>query len=240
MILPDDVYNFTRLPREEETELYRKFKDQGDLSARDRILKAHIRYGMKVARRLLGPVPGDDELLSIVGTALTKALYDNFDPELSRFSTFALFYIRRDCFDLYDFRLPVKISSRAYTRMKRAGAEMTRVSLDPEGNPILAQSDIQQWPDTVLAALRAALMFDERQDCDLERIEAVLAGGLATLSEKERFVLEAKYWRDEVFETIGGEIGCSREWARRIHHTAVSKLRRYLKRELGLTEFATK
>lgn len=240
MTLPDDVYNFTRLPREEETALYRRFKDHGDLEARDQILKAHIRYGMKIARRLLGPVPGDDELLSIVGTSILKALYDGFDPDLSRFSTFVLFYLRRACFDLYDNRLPVKISSRAYTRMKRAGAEMVRVSLDQSGAPILSQTDVNQWPDTILAALRNALVFEDSQDFDQGCIEAALQRGLEELSPKERHVLEAKYWRDEVFETIGQEIGCSREWARRVHDAGIQKLHKFLRKELGLTTLATK
>lgn len=238
MTLPNDVFNFVRLSREEEADLYLRFKRDGDLAARDRILKSYIRFGMKTARRLLGPAPGDDELLSIVGASLLKALYGKFDPSLSRFSTFAVFYLRRDCFDLYDNRLPVRIPSRGYTRLKRSGAEMARVSLDQEGNPILSVAESHQWPDAIMASLRRALVFEEVADLDREQFESALLRGLEGLTEKERHVLEAKYWRDEVFETIGQEIGCSREWARRIHHSAIRKLHRFLRRELGLTTLA--
>lgn len=241
MTLPDDVYNFVRLTPEEERELFVRFRTHGDLKARDRIINCHIRYGMKLARRVLGAEPSDHELLSIVGTALVRAVSDGkYDPNLSRFGTWAAIHIRRDCIDAHEYRLPVRMSSRAFTRFSKAGRAPVRISLNSSGS--IAGSDSftggQKDPGHRLAdtitELQEATTIEYNPDLDREKIEQAVRDALLTLTDRERQTVLGRYWNDEVFDDAGRQMGCSREWARRIHDSAMTKIKRHLNRVLDL------
>lgn len=238
MTLPDDVYHFVRLEPEEETALFRRYKDLGDLEARDDIVRRHIRHGLCVARRILGSNPTDEQLLSIVGAALMEAITGNFDPSKSRFCTYAMFLVRRHCLDSHDLRLPVSMSPRAFTRALGKGDKMAVLRLYPDGTfdaDITQHLDAEAWAPGVVAALVDSLTsYTDSDSLDLPDITEKMMQGLESLTGREQLVLRKKYWDGWVFDQIGHELGCSREWARRIHDGAIHKMRKHLRRELAL------
>lgn len=88
------VNKLPRLSAPEEKELARRWRDQRDSAAADRIICAHLGYVVAIAvkyRRYHVPLA---ELVAEGNLGLLKAL-DKFDPELDiRFVTYAAFWVR--------------------------------------------------------------------------------------------------------------------------------------------------
>ena len=83
------------LEKSEEDELVRAAL-AGDDTAREKIIRAHMRQAFSVAAGWDGyPVP-NEEIVSAAMVGLTRAV-ENFDPDLgNRFSTYAVFWIRSE------------------------------------------------------------------------------------------------------------------------------------------------
>ncbi len=94
--LRESSKRWTMLTREQEIELGRRVRDHADTKARDRIVASHIRLVMKMAAGMMGYGLPYDEIVGQGMIGLMKAV-DKFDPEQeSRFSTYAIWWIRSE------------------------------------------------------------------------------------------------------------------------------------------------
>jgi len=88
------VRNAPELERTAELELARRFKATGDMQARERLIRSHLRYVVAIAlkyRRYRAPL---SELIAEGNYGLLHAL-DKFEPERgNRFITYAAYWVR--------------------------------------------------------------------------------------------------------------------------------------------------
>lgn len=85
-------------------------------------------------------------------------------------------------------------------------------------------------PLTSLQALMETAPGDEPVDSYediLPKIDGVVAA-LDVLSERERWVIEATFWRGLSMAQLGSELGLSKSTVHRIHHNALAKLQEAL------------
>jgi RNA polymerase sigma-32 factor len=85
-----------RLSPEEEKGLALRWRNEGDLKARDRIVRAHFDLVRGVIGRLRSKARSPEDLFQDGVLGLMRAL-DRFDPESgNRFSTYAVFWVRAE------------------------------------------------------------------------------------------------------------------------------------------------
>lgn len=86
-------------------------------------------------------------------------------------------------------------------------------------------------PETPMQALMEAGEFEEPAESSLEkeiRLEPVRRAIEEVLTERERWVIEAKFWRGRGLDLTGAELGISGMHVTRITKTALAKLAAYL------------
>lgn len=90
----DDI-SFVPLTREEERELFRRFHEENDLSARDELLRRHLKAAAKHALRTAKGMLPQDDAISAGNLGLLQALEARrFNPDFgTRFETYSRHYI---------------------------------------------------------------------------------------------------------------------------------------------------
>ncbi len=82
------------LDRDRELALMRRWRDEGDVAARDEVVKAHLKMAVSVARRYARYGSPAGEVAQEASEGLLKAA-NLFDPDMGfRFSTYAMQWIR--------------------------------------------------------------------------------------------------------------------------------------------------
>ncbi len=77
------------LPREEEEELFRKARYQGDMQARERLIEHNLRLVAHIVRKYYSSHPAEEDLVSIGTIGLIKSV-DSFKIDNgTRFATYA-------------------------------------------------------------------------------------------------------------------------------------------------------
>lgn len=90
----DRIMSIPMLTPEEELHLTRLWRDERDAGARRRVMEAHLRMTVKIARGFAGYGIDIDDLMDEGATGLSRAM-DKFDPEKGfRFVTYATWWIR--------------------------------------------------------------------------------------------------------------------------------------------------
>ena len=102
------------LSGEEEAELIRRWKHDGDEKARTRLLSAHLRLVVKTAGQFKGYGLSGADLVAEGNLGLVRAL-ESFDPERAlRFSTYAQWWVRAAMFEyVLKFSTPVNFGLSA-------------------------------------------------------------------------------------------------------------------------------
>lgn len=136
------------LPREVERELARRWRDDGDLSAREQILSAYQKMAVSLAMKAgRGGLPLDD-LIQEASIGLMVAL-DRFDPDYGcGFGTFARYYVRSRL-QIYTLEniAPMRIFNTAatksllarFSRYRREIEGATGQPLDSEGRKLICK-----------------------------------------------------------------------------------------------------
>lgn len=101
-------------------------------------------------------------------------------------------------------------------------------------NAPLADNADEDW-QSLLVDERA--LPDEETEATLDgaRRRDVVARALASLSDRERSVIEARRLAEEplTLEALGARLGVSKERARQIEHAALTRMRAFIEREVG-------
>jgi RNA polymerase primary sigma factor len=83
------------LNREEERELAYRIKDEGDIAARDQMVRANLRLVVNIARNYTGKGLALQDLIEEGNLGLLRAV-EGFDPSMdTRFSTYASYWIKQ-------------------------------------------------------------------------------------------------------------------------------------------------
>jgi RNA polymerase sigma-32 factor len=133
------------LSGEDEAELIRRWRQDGDVAARDRLIAAHLRLVIKTAGQFKGYGLSTADLVAEGNLGLVRAL-EGFEPERNlRFSTYAQWWVRAAMFEyVLRFSTPVNFGLSAerkklFFKLRGLKSRLT----GPEGGS-LSQAETRQ------------------------------------------------------------------------------------------------
>ena len=237
---------------EDETRRLLTLCREGDMAARDRLIRGNLRLVLSVLQRFCrsgARAEASDDLFQVGVIGLIKAI-DNFNTELNvKLSTYAvpmiLGEVRRY---LRDYR-PVRVSRSLRDLACRAMRARERLMAEQQREPTIAQiaDEIGAERADVAAALEAGadpvslyepVCSDEGDTlCLLDRIsdkrdsaaalnEFLVRDAVKRLPERERNILTLRYYRGKTQVEVAREIGISQAQVSRLEKGAIQEIRR--------------
>ncbi|MBQ3483040.1 MAG: RNA polymerase sporulation sigma factor SigG [Clostridia bacterium] len=222
----------------------------GDSAARDELIYGNLRLVLSIIQRFSGRKENVDDLFQVGCIGLIKAV-DNFNIELDvKFSTYAvpmiIGEIRRYLRDNNSIRISRSVRDLAY-RALQAREELTREKeRDPTVDEIAAK--LGEERESVLRAMEAIVepislyepvysengdsiyVMDQLSDNSasdemwLENI--ALRDAMNKLSERERKIIEMRFYRNKTQMEIAESIGISQAQVSRLEKGALARMRR--------------
>ena len=126
------------LEKEEEDRLFHRWRDTGDMAAREKLIEHNLRLVSHIVRKYYASSPDKDDLVSIGSIGLIKSI-DSFDPDNgARFATYSAKCIQNEI--LMYFRSQKKYSQEVSIH--------ETIDTDRDGNP-LTYADIMGSDDTI-------------------------------------------------------------------------------------------
>jgi len=240
----------------DEEKRYARLAQDGDESARHRMIESNLRLVVKIARRYINRGLPFLDLIEEGNLGLIHAV-EKFDPERGfRFSTYATWWIRQTIERAImnqsgSVRLPIHVIKDINSCLRAARALRQKNGKSPSAAEIAEYSSRDLADVERLMALheRVTLRSNGRDDegaGPVERLQAkrdaepsrcaqredihdIVDHWVCELSEKQRAVVERRFglhgYRRETLESIGEEIGVTRERVRQIQIEALRNLR---------------
>ncbi len=198
------------LPREEEEELFRKARNQGDMQARERLIEHNLRLVAHIVRKYYSSHPAEEDLVSIGTIGLIKSV-DSFKIDNgTRFATYAAKCIQNEI--LMYFRSQRKLSQEVSIN--------ETIDTDRDGNP-LTYIDIIQCDDTIADDLDTKIKISRAADYIMKN-----------LNEREREIIILRYGLGassaKTQREVADKLGISRSYVSRIEKSALEKIRAIL------------
>ena len=239
------------LSDEEKRDLLAKSK-AGDCEARQKLIHGNLRLVLSIIQRFTNRNENLDDLFQVGCIGLVKAV-DNFNLELNvKFSTYAvpmiIGEIRRYLRDNNSIRISRSIRDLAY-RALQAREELTKSNeREPTTDEIAAK--IGEPRENVFRALEAIIepislyepVYSENGDslyvvdqlCDTSAgdemwLESIaLREAMKTLSERERTIINLRFYKNRTQVEIAEEIGISQAQVSRLEKGALERMRKQL------------
>jgi RNA polymerase sigma factor (sigma-70 family) len=195
---------YTKMTFEEERELFRKYYEEDDLEARDKIIFNHLRLAVMLAGRLVSRcgIP-EDEAVSAANLGLMKAVTSKrFNPKSNvRFAAFARKHIIGGVLRIFKHR-----RSLIGPPIPDSDKTLERIAEEP-----ISEQDAVEESD------RATFL------------RAQLKRALRRLTPGERQSIEIVYVKGLTFQAAGESLGCSRQAVEQSASKGMEKLRTYLR-----------
>ena len=236
------------LTDEEKRELLQRSKE-GDGAARDELIYGNLRLVLSIIQRFSGRRENVDDLFQVGCIGLVKAV-DNFNLELDvKFSTYAvpmiIGEIRRYLRDNNSVRISRSMRDLAY-RALQAREELTRErERDPSAEEIAER--LGEPRESVVRALEAIVepislyepvysengdsiyVMDQLSDTSAEDehwVENIaLRDAMNKLSERERRIIEMRFYQSKTQMEIAQSIGISQAQVSRLEKGALARMR---------------
>ena len=239
------------LTDEEKTELLKKAR-AGDEQAREELINGNLRLVLSIIQRFSGRKENADDLFQVGCIGLVKAV-DHFNTELDvKFSTYAvpmiIGEIRRYLRDNNSIRISRSVRDLAY-RALQVRDELAR---EKEKEPDTAEiaTRLGESKEAVAQALEAIVepislfepVYSENGDSiyiidqlsdnsvsDERWLENIaLRDAMSKLSERERGIIEMRFYQNKTQMEIAESIGISQAQVSRLEKGALGKMREYL------------
>ena len=239
------------LTDEEKKELLKKSK-KGDEGARAELISGNLRLVLSIIQRFTGRRENMDDLFQVGCIGLVKAV-DNFNTELDvKFSTYAvpmiIGEIRRYLRDNNAVRISRSVRDLAY-RALSAREDLMR---EKEGEPTVDEiaSRLGEKKESVLRAMEAIVepvslyepvysdggdsiyLMDQLSDTsegDESWLESIaLKEAMKRLSDRERKIIDMRYYLNKTQMEIASEIGISQAQVSRLEKGALEKMRKQI------------
>ncbi len=240
------------IARTDSAELFVRWQQRGDRSARDELVTRFLPLARKLARRYAGAREPFEDLLQVASLGLVKAV-DRFDAERgTAFSSFAvptiLGELKRYFRDLgWSVHVPRGAQEMAL-KVEEAQQQLTTKTGRPPSVPELAQY-LEMSVEDVLDALETAgahhstsldapredgegdsgsladAFGQEDERYELVDASVTIAASAHQLTARERHVLALRFVQDMTQTQIADEIGVSQMQVSRILRRALARLR---------------
>lgn len=246
--------NTSKLPlltNEEKSELFEKIK-AGDKEARETFIKGNLRLVLSIIQRFSGANENIDDLFQIGCIGLMKAI-DHFDTTLNvKFSTYAvpmiIGEIRRYLRDNNSIRVSRSIRDTAYkaiyakeAMMKESDKEPTveelAQKLEIPAQEIVFALDAIQSPVSLYEPVYAESgdtlyimdqISDKKNKEDKWVEEISLKTAIDRLSDRERGIIELRYFEGKTQMEVAQEIHISQAQVSRLEKKALRSMKNYL------------
>ena len=235
----------------EKRELLIKTK-AGDTAARQELINGNLRLVLSVVQRFTGRRENLDDLFQVGCIGLVKAV-DNFNIDLDvKFSTYAvpmiIGEIRRYLRDNNSIRISRSVRDLAY-RALQAKEELIKIK---EGEPTAEDiaKHLGESKEAVVRAMEAIVepislyepVFNEGGDSiyvmdqisdtnssDEIWLENIALGqAMRTLTERERTIINLRYYKNKTQTEIAEEIGISQAQVSRLEKGALERIRKQI------------
>jgi len=148
------------LEKEEEDRLFHRWRDTGDMAAREKLIEHNLRLVSHVVRKYYAASPDKDDLVSIGSIGLIKSI-DSFDPDNgARFATYSAKCIQNEI--LMYFRSQKKYSQEVSIH--------ETIDTDRDGNP-LTYADIMGSDDTIADDIDTKIKLSKAAEFITENLE---------------------------------------------------------------------
>ena len=204
----NEVANYKPLSREEEFELWRKYKYDGDMAARDKLISSNLKFVASIAKQYQGRGLSYADLIAEGNIGLMKAL-DKFDGERGyKVISYSVWWIRQTILEALAKRNVTDGEDLPSDYEKQD--TMDEEYLDPE-----------MLGGEFVCELSAA-------DKERERDEAIKFL-MEYLNQREKNIITKYFGLDgnkpKTLEEIGMEYGLTKERIRQIKNTSFKKMR---------------
>ena len=243
--------NLPTLSKAKKDELFKRIKS-GDTIAREEFVQGNLRLVLSVIQRFSGRGENPDDLFQVGCIGLIKAI-DNFDLNQNvQFSTYAvpmiIGEIRRYLRDNNSIRVSRSLRDTAYKALKvkeeltaKTGKEPTITEIAsklnmPKEDVVLAIDSIQE-PVSLYEPIYndgsdAIYVMDQLSDTNssdelwLENI--VIREAMQKLSERERSIINMRYYKNKTQMEIADEIGISQAQVSRLEKGALEHMKKQI------------
>lgn len=239
------------LKPEEKDELFRRIKE-GDREARERYIKGNLRLVLSVIRRFQNSNENADDLFQIGCIGLMKAI-DNFDTTLQvKFSTYAvpmiIGEIRRYLRDNNSIRVSRSLRDIAYKAIyarenyakehlreptileiaKETGIEKEMIvyAMDAIQNPVSLFEPVYTEGGDTLYVMDQISDKKNREERWIENLS--LREAMQRLSERERSIIEMRFYEGKTQMEAAEEIGISQAQVSRLEKNALKTMKNFL------------
>ena len=244
--------NLPLLSKEEKEELFVKIK-AGDEEARKTFINGNLRLVLSVIQRFYGRGENADDLFQVGCVGLIKAI-DNFDLSQNvQFSTYAVPMIigevKRYLRDNNSIRVSRSIRDLAYKIIqykerytKGHGKEPTveeiakelevskediAFSLDAIQDPVSLQEPV--YNDGSESIYIMDQVKDSKNTDELWAEKITIKGAMEKLNEKERMIINKRFFDGRTQMEVAEEIGISQAQVSRLEKTAIQHIKRLYK-----------
>ena len=237
---------------DEEKKVLLKKSKEGNEEARAELISGNLRLVLSIIQRFTGRKENMDDLFQVGCIGLVKAV-DNFNTELDvKFSTYAvpmiIGEIRRYLRDNNAVRISRSVRDLAY-RALSAREDLIR---EKEGEPTVDEiaKRLGEKKESVLRAMEAIVepvslyepvyseggdsiyLMDQLSDTssgDETWLESIaLKEAMKRLSERERRIIDMRYYLNKTQMEIASEIGISQAQVSRLEKGALEKMRKQI------------
>lgn len=245
--------NTSKLPvlsAKEKEALFIRIK-AGDKKAREEFINGNLRLVLSIIGRFSSRGENPDDLFQVGCVGLIKAL-DNFDTEQGvQFSTYAvpmiIGEIRRYLRDYNSIRVSRSVRDTAYKALQAKERLINKYGKEPTIEQIA--KEIEKPKEEIVFALDAICepvslyepvyhdggdtVFIMDQISDEKNDEAwiehiVLKEAMEHLSQKERQILDLRFFRGRTQIEVAEEVGISQAQVSRLEKSAINHMRKYV------------
>ena len=237
------------LKNEETIELLKRTK-QGDMEAREELIAGNLRLVLSVIQRFANRGENLDDLFQVGCIGLIKAI-DNFNVDLDvRFSTYGvpmiIGEIRRYLRDNSALRVSRSMRDTAYKVLQAKEKFMAEHQREPSVEEIAKLLDVKR--EDVVFALDAIVdpvslyepVYDHEGDtiCVMDQVKdakntdeswlehIALKEAIARLSERERHILNLRFFEGKTQMEVSAEVGISQAQVSRLEKNAISQIKK--------------
>ena len=203
----NEVANYKPLSRDEELELWRKYKYNGDMAARNKLVSSNLKFVAVIAKQYQGRGLSYADLIAEGNIGLLKGI-DKFDGERGfKVISYSVWWIRQTILEAL---------------AKRNTSDSEDLPCDYEKPNVVDDDDYK--PDTI----EDKFINEGFENKEMEQLEAIKYL-MEYLNQREKNIITKYYGLDgnkpKTLEEIGMEYGLTKERIRQIKSTSFKKMR---------------